>query len=87
MNMFLVRRTALACAMYSVLCTGWTSTSIISTDHTNTKCFQETFIASELKVSEVSFQQINWKEMRNHLLKVLLMFKRIEFKWLKDDLI
>ena len=73
--------------MYSLTCTGWYSTSPTTSKQTISQCFQETFLATEMKASEVSIQKVNWKEMKLHLLKILLMFKQMEFQWLGNRLI
>ena len=85
--MILSRRTVLPWVMLTLTCTGWYSTSPTTSKQTNSQCFQENFLTTEMKASEVEIQKVNWTEMKLHLLKILLMFKQIEFQWLGNGLI
>ena len=84
MSMRLSSRTVLTGVICTLTCTGWNSTTSRETD---SQCFLENFLTTEMKATGVEIQKVNWTDMKLHLLKILLMFKQIDFQWLGNGFI
>ena len=81
MSMRLSSRTVLTWVVCALPCTGWNSRG------TGSQCFLENFLTTEMKATGVEIQKVNWTDMKLHLLKILLMFKQIDFQWLDNNFI
>ena len=40
-----------------------------------------------MKTTGVEIQKVNWTDMKIHLLKILLMYKQIDYQWLDNNFI
>ena len=81
--MGLTARTVLTWIICTRPCTGWDSTRWGA----DSQCFLESYLTTELKTTGVEIQKINWTSMKTHLLKVLLMYKKIDYQYLNNSFI
>ena len=81
MSMRLSSRTVLTWVVCALPCTGWNSRE------TGSQCFLENVLTTEMKATGVEIQKVNWTDMKIHLLKILLMYKQIDFQWLDNNFI
>ena len=50
-------------------------------------CFLENYLTTEMENTGVETQKVNWTDMKLHLLKIMLMFKQINYLWLDNNFI
>ena len=81
--MGLTARTVLTWIICTIPCTGRDSTSWGA----DSQCFLESYLTTELKTTGVEIQRIDWTSMKIHLLKVLLMYKKIDYQYLNNSFI
>ena len=82
--MRLSTRTVLTWVVCAIPCTGWNSTTSRGAD---SQCFLENYLTTEMKTTGVEIQKVNWTDMKIHLLKILLMYKQIDYQWLDNNFI
>ena len=82
--MRLYTRTVLTWVLWATPCTGWNSTTNWGEE---SQCFLENYLTTEMKNTGVETQKVNWSDMKLHLLKILLMFKQINYSWLDSNFI
>ena len=59
--------------MYIVVLASLATLATLGANSTEPDCYMENYISSRLQESSVTYQEIHWTDIREHLLQILLL--------------
>ena len=72
--------------MYIVVLASLATLATLGPNSTEPDCYKENYISSRLQESSVTYQEIHWTDIREHLLQILLLFNKNRLVWVTQDI-